>query len=382
MRRAAVLPMALTLSLAVVQVTLAMAQGRVVRDVLYHPTAENIPEVIDPRFILTAEGGVEMLPEADYTTVMIGVENGEYDEMFGALEDLAIVGDGTYLTVDKSNSEVRSYDYRGALLGSFGSAGDGPGEFGNHGPLRIEVTDDGKMACVLDWHFVNCFERVARGQFAFKRKFRLQIFAKDMCMMGGHIYLLGHWNFEQEDRNGIIHKLDFEGNSLQVFGEPYKATHPYHITKLSREGRIACSKRHSLVGVIRMNMPILTAYTSNGEIAWRVKFDDVEPVKIATGSYKGSPLYYWTDPKVGQSQFDALFTDTAGDFYVHYSTSRTGVEDEPKYGPMFKITGQTGDGEYLGRADRVVGVDGDYVFTMRTHPFSQIQIHKRSQGTP
>ena len=381
-RRAAVLPIALTLSLAVVQVTLPTAQGQVARDVLFHPTPENTPEVTDPRFILKAEEGVAMLPEADYTSASVGVDEGEYDEMFGTLEDFAIVGDGTFLTVDQSNFEMRAYDYSGALLGSVGAPGAGPGEFGSRGPERIEVTDDGKTACVFDYDFVNCFERVAKGQFVPKQKFHVQIWATDMCIMGGHIYMLGHRSYEpEEDRIGAIHKFDLEGNPVQAFGEPYKASHRYHVSKLSREGRLACSERHGLVGLIRMNMPILTTYTSDGEIAWRVKFDDVKPMKLMTGFSEGSAFYTSKPPKKGESAFDALFTDAAGDFYVHYSKSTIDDDYVPQHGAFFKISGQTGEGEFLGMADRVVGVDGDYVFTMRTRPFSQIQIHKRVQNT-
>ena len=379
---ATVLRMALTFSLAMVQVTLAMAQGRADRDVLYHPTPENTPEVTDPRFILKIKEGVELLPEADFTSVTIGVDDGEYDEMFGSLQELAIVGDGTFLTVDQANFEVRAYDYDGTLLGSFGKAGEGPGEFSSRGPERIEVTDDGNTACVLDYYFVNCFERVGKGQFVPKRKIPVQIWATDMCIMGGHIYMVGYQGYEpEEDRIGVIHKFDLEGNPVLSFGAPYKASHRYHVAQLSRRGTIACSEQHGLVGLIRMDMPILTAYTSNGEIAWRVKFDDVEPIKMRTGFSEGNPYYGFKRREPGESELDALFTDAAGDFYVHFSTFVAEAEDEPKKGPFFRIAGQTGEGEYLGGTERVVGITGDYVFTMRTHPFSQVQVHKRSQSS-
>ena len=103
-----------------------------------HPTAENIPEVTDPRFILRADPMSTFMDEAGYEKITIGVEDGEYHEMFGEVVSLALPGDGTVLVLDSENREVRVFDYDGGLLTTFGRHGAGPGEFRSK-PKRISV---------------------------------------------------------------------------------------------------------------------------------------------------------------------------------------------------------------------------------------------------
>ncbi len=92
-----------------------------------HPAPENIPELTDPRYILHEDPESTFMDEAGYDKITIGVADGEYHEMFGEITDLALTGDGTVLVLDYGSSEVRVFDYGGALLASFGGHGEGPG---------------------------------------------------------------------------------------------------------------------------------------------------------------------------------------------------------------------------------------------------------------
>lgn len=89
----------------------AHAQQRQI--VKLHPTPENIPQVTDPRFILHEEPGRTFMDETTHEKITIGVEDGEYHEMFGAVYDLALPGDGTILVLDSENREIRVFDYDG-----------------------------------------------------------------------------------------------------------------------------------------------------------------------------------------------------------------------------------------------------------------------------
>ncbi|MYF63969.1 MAG: hypothetical protein F4183_05695, partial [Rhodothermaceae bacterium] len=78
----------------------ANASGQQLRLVELHPTAENIPEVTDPRFILEEDPNVTFMSETSHEKITIGVADGEYHEMFGEIESLALTGNGTLLVVD------------------------------------------------------------------------------------------------------------------------------------------------------------------------------------------------------------------------------------------------------------------------------------------
>ena len=64
-----------------------------------HPTPENIPEVTDPRFILRENPKSTFIDEGAYEAITIGVEEGEFHEMFGEVADIAATVSYTHLTL-------------------------------------------------------------------------------------------------------------------------------------------------------------------------------------------------------------------------------------------------------------------------------------------
>ena len=350
----------------------ANASGQERRLVELHPTAENIPEVTDPRFILEEDPNVTFMDETSHEKITIGVADGEYHEMFGRIANLALTGNGTVLVVDAVNVEVRMYDYDGTLLTTFGGSGEGPGEFRDE-PDNISVVDEGSSVFVLGsfGDFVTAFELEGESTVTPKGNFYTGLYAHNGCAMNGHFWVYGYNPGEE----GVLHKFTYDGKRVASFLEYYKSPRPYFAQRFSRRGLIACSEAHGIVALNRLNAPVVTGYREDGEMAWQVKLADFDPVRTAEYFPRG---WGWHPPEPGQSMLRSLFTDPAGDFYVQYLTfEKKGFANNPAQGPLFKIDARTGEGTYLGIAPGVVqGIDSGYVFSTTNSPFPQVVIHK------
>lgn len=340
-----------------------------------HPTPENIPEVTDPRFILREDPKATFMEEDEYETITIGVAEGEYHEMFGAVADIEAMGDGTLLVLDSENQEVRVFDYDGLLLGTFGRPGEGPGEFRNS-PHHLSVADQRNVVFTVGFsRFVVAFDRQDATTFTPKVSFSTDLTGEAGCAMNGYFWFFGYTPATQ----GVLHKFTYEGERVASFLDFYKSPREYISHRMSRQGSIACSEAHGIVALNRVNAPVVTGYKENGEIAWQVKLADFDPVHYA--EYSGR-AWGWDRPKRGQGVIRSLFTDSAGDFYVQYMMAKgRGFDSIPDYGPLFKIDARTGQGAYLGYAPPVKDIDAGHVFSASNDPFPRVVIYKPLAGS-
>lgn len=340
-----------------------------------HPTPDNIPEVTDPKFILHEGSESTFLNEDDYETITIGVAEGEYHEMFGDVADIASLGDGTLLVLDSEYSELRFYNYDGDLLGIFGGPGEGPGEFPNP-PDYISVADQGKSVFTDGFHtyFIRAFERTGAATLAPKLKFQEDLIGDAGCAMNGSFWFLGYSPAEK----GVLHKYNYQGERVASFLDHYESPREYISHRLSKRGSIACSEKHGIVALNRVNAPVITGYREDGSLAWQVKLADFDPLMhMETKSESGGSGWGWYMPNRGKGLIGALFTDSAGDFYVHYSVAEgQGWDTIPDHGPLFRIDALTGEGAYLGNTPPVREIDGSYVFSASNSPFPHVVIHK------
>jgi len=74
----------------------------------------------------------------------IGIEMGDPDYVFGAIIDAAYLPDGRIVLLDVLENKISVFSSEGEFLLSFGSEGNGPGEFAE--PVELAVLDDGRLA--------------------------------------------------------------------------------------------------------------------------------------------------------------------------------------------------------------------------------------------
>ncbi len=354
--------MALLVSMLVIPGAYSQRNFRIIER---HPTPDNIPEVTDPKFILREEPASTFLNEYEYETITIGVAEGEHHEMFGKVADIASMGNDTFLVLDSEYGELRLYNYDGSLLGTFGQLGEGPGEFPDS-PDHISIADQGKSVFTVGSgsHFIIAFEREDVSTFTPKLRFVKDLIGSTGCAMNGHFWFLGY----TPSVKGVLHKYNYEGQRVASFLDYYKSPREYISHRLSKMGSIACSEKHGIVALNRVNAPVITGYTEDGEVVWQIKLADFAPLQFIELS---PPGWGGDIPKPGKALIWSLFTDSAGDFYVYYHV----IEGD---GHLFKIEAQTGKGTYLGKSPQaqVWDIDSEFVFSASNSPFPHVVIHR------
>jgi hypothetical protein len=347
--------------------------------VTIHPTPENIPEIEDQRFVLQHEA-VDTLRYAnpdDYDKITIGVEEGDVQDMIGSISDLASDHRGTLYVLDDAYSHVRAYDYGGNLIGTFGSEGEGPGEF--HKPWNIAVVDDGNTIIVSSFSSrrINLFTR-QQSTFSFRSSFTREGAGAGMCAMNGYIFLLS----DIPGVDGIIHRYTLDGEREVSFGYRYQASDLFVQRSLSHRGYLACNEEHDVVAWIRNFVPILTGYSSDGDLKWQVRFADFQPTLVESGlNSEGVDRVTYSNPQPGQSMFFDLFSDSGSGFYSLYATF--GADE--KGGPhMFRFDAMTGLGQEIANAGPPIPrlVDGEYYVTYASNPYAKFTIYQpRTRST-
>ncbi len=73
----------------------------------------------------------------------IGIEMGDSDYVFGTIIDAAYLPDGRIVLLDVLENKISVFSSEGEFLLSFGSEGNGPGEFAE--PVELAVLDDGRL---------------------------------------------------------------------------------------------------------------------------------------------------------------------------------------------------------------------------------------------
>ena len=338
-----------------------------------HPTPDNIPEASSPGLVLSATtsvtDGENTLVDKERERFVLGVNEGEAHEMFGYIAGMSHDGNDILYVLDSEYKEVRAYNsHSGDLVGVFGKAGQGPGEFRSDF-LKIAVED--RIISILDGSRIHIFERRRERNFILFKTIRNPTRgSSDLCVMDGYLYILGEY------QENTIHKATFEGQVVASFGEIYTSSHPVLQSIMSIEGFLACNKRHGVVGWIRQHVPALMGYTAQGELLWITKFADYEPSGVVAGFMEddGSPTVEQGPPEDGESMFVSLIADQADNFYVGYFTQS---KERGNPLPLFRINARTGKGEYLGDG-WVSGLSNYQVFTTRTSPFPQVIIYDRN----
>ena len=336
-----------------------------------HPTSDNIPTITDPDFVLKPPGdildrGTNFYSSLALTdTVIIGVAEGERYEMLGRVEDIEVDADGRIFIVDRELGEVLFYSSDGSYLGFFGGQGEGPGEFNQ--PRELALSESGRKAVVFSKGRVQVFERQENGQFLYRNSF--PSIGTQGCVMNDHIYVLRYYL----GRLGNIQKLTMEGEWVASFGYTYKSKSKFVTRRLSTGSgsRIACSKRHGVVGMIVGRIPVLHGYSGDGELLWRVKFEDIKftPVEETDG---GRSLFYKNSSK-GDAFGTNLFVDEDGE---HFNLTYTVNAGPGKLTPShyYRVDAQTGYGHYVGHAPVLRARHRDYVIQYFNSPHPTLRI--------
>lgn len=324
----------------------------------HHPTRENIPEATDPSLVIdiSDDDGWPVGPHVPDTsgmkTAVFGREDGEIYELLSWVRDIASDGHGSIFVLDadpRSNASsslkiVHIIDSQARYLGSFGSAGEGPGEFLH--PDHILVDEKGERVLIAGREReIDLFERVDKGTYRDVKSWDTKGGVDDACIMRDHVYLL----YYDAESGHIIHKYTVDGEYVAGFGEPYKSTNPMVVQIFSGSGSLSCIAQPGVVGYIGEFIPVLMAYSEDGALLWRLKVEGIKsPVEVLETVSDGRPSIRYNSSKQnekGRGHITASGAYGDGNFYVNVTKS-LGDEERREY--VFRVDALSGAYTHIG----------------------------------
>lgn len=107
----------------------------------------------------------------------------------------------------------------------------------------------------------------------------------DGCMLNGHVLVHGQISGAPE----MIHVFEKSGSLVRSFGRFYESGHGIIDHQLSR-GEIACNDQSGLVLHVAEHLPVLSAFSLEGDLMWWSEIQDFEPVQLVAVSPRASRM--------------------------------------------------------------------------------------------
>ena len=344
-----------------------------------HPTPQNIP---DATVLVTGKDDSAYFDMSYWSSrqpnTRIGVAEGPQHAMLGSVRSVFVDANQHVFILDKENTVVRIYSAEGDYIGSFGKAGDGPGEF--RSPNSIDLLESDSLAVIIGREErVTIYRKSDSLEYVFGHSFIQpdDVISVAGCGMNGHIYVLGY----SPEKDGVIHKYDLAGRFMTAFGDTYVDPDPWVAASLSRRGLLACSDTHDTVAWIRQNVPVVHVYTGNGDLLERYKLQNFVPAEVTQKlTEDGRPSLSYSPPKKGESWFSNLFTDDDGAFIVSHITivdPTSPNEDSPltEY-HVYRLDPHLGTETYLGSIPGIVAISRNNIVLMKEAPYPQVLVYE------
>ncbi len=321
---------------------------------LYHPRPESIPEATDPSLVIDLsdlEKWDELPPFIDTTgfrTVVFGREDGEDYELLSHVADVATDGKGTIFILDAypgtnaptTTKTVHVIDTEANYLGSFGRAGEGPGEF--RYPRFLMVADEGNTVLVAGSdRRVAVFKRTESGTFEFDKNLRTSTGASAACLMRGHFYVVRY----QQSSGHVIHKYTMDGDYVTGFGTPYEYDNPNVVRYISDGAWLSCIEDHGVVAISHYSIPVIRAYNEEGDQLWVVRVEGIRNGREIAEN--GSRTTFF--PREGSEKGYGLLpiSEAFGDGWLYLSAQKE-LGDDRRRVLIFRIDPETGAYTHVG----------------------------------
>ena len=338
----------------------------------YHPIPDRIPEATDPSLVIDLsdiDEWEELPPFIDTTgfkTVVFGREDGEDHELLSYVADIATDGKGKIFILDampgtdaaSTAKTIRVIDAEANYLGSFGRTGEGPGEF--RYPRFLMVADEGKTILVAGSdRRVVVFRQTESGAFEFDKNLRTRSGARAACLMRDHFYLV---NYEPSSGH-VIHKYTTDGDYVTGFGAPYVYDNPRVVRFMSSSARISCNEAHGIVVIAPYLIPVMSAYSEEGELLWVIRVEGIRTGLEITED-QGRTMYQSLDQREkghGRITVSQAFGD--GWFYLVASKE---LGDDSRRSLTFRVDPQTGAYTHVGSGGVHTIAEPDLLVRRRT----------------
>jgi hypothetical protein len=129
-------------------------------------------------------------------------------DTFGSI-DGAVLLDSRVVVLDRMSSMLRLFDRQGVQIDSFGSRGQGPGEFSY--PVGLQLLDDGELLLIDRANLRVSRLTIAGDSLALRVEHALDFVPTAFCAMGNDLFIVG------AREGALVHRTDWSGTVRQSF---------------------------------------------------------------------------------------------------------------------------------------------------------------------
>ena len=316
------------------------------RNEISHPTPDNLPAPGSPVIrssVVPAELGAGQLAAwkavrdallADATVLTslgrLGTaEHREAPDIFGFEIDVAMDRSGQLVVLDRRNYAVKVFKPTGEHVGSFGRAGEGPGEFLD--PQEIEILSDGRLAVVDRRKRINMYAPTDSG-YSYLETHRVDLVPERFCSAGDRVFTSGG----RAADNTMIHEVPVSpAQSLRHFGRGYESRHWIVRDQLS-DGLVACLEDPVRVVLAFELLPVVRSYDADtGTLLWESLLEDyLQPPIEEEHVSEGQPRVFFS----AEGKRDmAVSLTPVNDSHVLLQTMRFEPVPDPSFEPQIEI---------------------------------------------
>lgn len=303
----------------------------------------------------------------------IGVLDGPDEEVFGDIVDVQTDRSGNIFVLDRQALELRWFGPDGRFLGRAGGEGAGPGEL--RAPSGLGIDADGQLH-VLDIRNVRISTYEPTDSGLVHVGDAPQVRGYNLCVLGHRRYVV------LPDEKAVIHEVGRDGSGVRSFGEPEPldreterelSAHVPVLRALSNRGPLHCDSNSDTVLLLSERLPLVRAFSSDGEPLWRMTLEDYHRVRWESGR-GGRGVRMAPDPGSGSAHTGrAITTDAAGRVIV---TLHEGSLADPD-GRLETRVLSSRDGEEVGRTPvpmTITAVQDGRFYGYSEQPFPRVLV--------
>lgn len=298
----------------------------------------------------------------------LGALDGDDRLEFGNIEDIAISEDGNYVfALDRLKHRLTAISRSGAIIGSAGRDGGGPGEF--RYPSAVIAADS--VALVVDAALGRMSSWVVRGNsLVLKQELSSTVFleTRDACALGGSIVLLRLWD------GRIIQRVAPDGAVVRAFGAPFATERHPVMAAATTFGYVACDSRSGSVYVAGSYVPVVRRYRENGDLLWETSVPGIHPYVIKP---VGAGIQYQRPEGREHPQFVvSLVPLSDSTLVIQFGDAGPGIAQPSDITDVVTVLMSADDGSVLWQGTGLPKLDlarGNDVYSHPSDPFPHVQ---------
>lgn len=314
------------------------------------------------------------LPRLDgEARLAIGVFDGPEELVFGDIVDVGVDGAGNIFVLDRLALEIRWFAHDGRFVDRAGGEGGGPGEL--RAPMGLDVDGDGRVHVVDARNGRISTYEATDGELRHVED-TPGVRGYDVCALGDRRYVL------RPNNGAVLHEVDRDGTVVRSFAPPepldretatrFAGADAAAIRWSNNLGALHCDAASGRVLLLSQRLPLLRAFSADGEPLWRVTLAGFNAVRWEAGR-DGRGIRMGVDPESGTAHTGtAITTDPAGRIVV---TLHEGSLTDPE-GRLEALV-LSARGETIGRRDapvRVTTIRHGRIYGYQEHPFPRVVV--------